>query len=56
MLSPNAQQLSASLDSWPSLARQTELAKLVEDREPLLKYTFGFIDEKKNFKADETLD
>nr|KAE8936176.1 hypothetical protein PF009_g13890 [Phytophthora fragariae] len=36
--------------SWPSLARQTELAKLVEAREPLLQHTFGFIDGK-NFKV-----
>ncbi|KAE9040947.1 hypothetical protein PR001_g6836 [Phytophthora rubi] len=35
--------------SWPSPTRQAELAKLVEAREPLLKYTFGFIDGK-NFK------
>ncbi|EGZ27306.1 hypothetical protein PHYSODRAFT_469825, partial [Phytophthora sojae] len=32
--------------SWPSPARQAELAKLVEAREPLLKHTFGFIDGK----------
>ncbi|KAE8958121.1 hypothetical protein PF011_g30896 [Phytophthora fragariae] len=36
--------------SWPSPTRQAELAKLVEAREPLLKYTFGFIDGK-NFKV-----
>ncbi|KAE9036067.1 hypothetical protein PR002_g7260 [Phytophthora rubi] len=36
--------------SWPSPTRQAELAKLVEAREPLLKYTFGFIDGK-NFKT-----
>ncbi|EGZ26758.1 hypothetical protein PHYSODRAFT_470027 [Phytophthora sojae] len=35
--------------SWPSPARQAELAKLVEAREPLLKHTFGFIDGK-NFR------
>lgn len=32
--------------SWPSPARQVELARLVEAREPLLKHTFGFIDSK----------
>ncbi|EGZ27291.1 hypothetical protein PHYSODRAFT_475810, partial [Phytophthora sojae] len=32
--------------SWPSPARQAELAKLVEAREPILKHTFGFIDGK----------
>ncbi|EGZ20042.1 hypothetical protein PHYSODRAFT_354259 [Phytophthora sojae] len=48
--------LSKTLDNyapvriaWPSPSRQTELAKLVEAREPLLKHTFGFIDGK-NFK------
>ncbi|EGZ17970.1 hypothetical protein PHYSODRAFT_286010, partial [Phytophthora sojae] len=38
--------------SWPSPTRQAELAKLVEAREPLLKYTFGFIDGK-NFKVQQ---
>ncbi|KAF1790815.1 hypothetical protein GQ600_27772 [Phytophthora cactorum] len=32
--------------SWPSPARQIELAKRVEAREPLLTHTSGFIDEK----------
>eukprot|EP00644_Phytophthora_capsici_P004857 jgi/Phyca11/97251/e_gw1.1.673.1 len=32
--------------SWPSPARQVELARRVEAREPLLKQTFGFIDGK----------
>ncbi|KAG3131963.1 hypothetical protein C6341_g23121 [Phytophthora cactorum] len=32
--------------AWPSPARQMELARLVEDREPLLKHMFGFIDGK----------
>ncbi|EGZ20025.1 hypothetical protein PHYSODRAFT_489807 [Phytophthora sojae] len=36
--------------SWPSPTRQAELPKLVEAREPLLKYTFGFIGGK-NFKV-----
>ncbi|OWZ20785.1 hypothetical protein PHMEG_0004759 [Phytophthora megakarya] len=30
--------------SWPSFSHQTEHAKLVEARKPLLKYTFGFFD------------
>ncbi|RAW33304.1 hypothetical protein PC110_g10354, partial [Phytophthora cactorum] len=38
--------------SWPSPARQIELAKLVEAREPLLTHTFGFIDEK-NVRAQQ---
>ncbi|KAE8976750.1 hypothetical protein PR003_g14381 [Phytophthora rubi] len=38
--------------SWPSPARQAELAKLVEAREPLLQHTFGFIDGK-NFRVQQ---
>ncbi|KAE8997316.1 hypothetical protein PR001_g19621 [Phytophthora rubi] len=38
--------------SWPSPSRQTQLAKLVEVREPLLKHTFGFIDGK-NFRVQQ---
>ncbi|ETN11224.1 hypothetical protein PPTG_10171 [Phytophthora nicotianae INRA-310] len=32
--------------AWPSPAHQAKLAKLVEAREPMLKHTFGFIDDK----------
>ncbi|KAE9268965.1 hypothetical protein PF008_g30986 [Phytophthora fragariae] len=32
--------------AFPSPSQQAKLAKLVEGREPLLKYTFGFIDGK----------
>ncbi|ETP24167.1 hypothetical protein F441_02788 [Phytophthora nicotianae CJ01A1] len=32
--------------AWPSAPEQAELARLVEAREPLLKYTFGFTDDK----------
>ncbi|KAE8959103.1 hypothetical protein PF011_g30537 [Phytophthora fragariae] len=32
--------------AFPSPSQQAKLAKLVEAREPLLKYTFGFIDGK----------
>ncbi|ETP21260.1 hypothetical protein F441_05159 [Phytophthora nicotianae CJ01A1] len=32
--------------AWPSAPEQAELARLVEAREPLLKYTFGIIDGK----------
>ncbi|ETP53073.1 hypothetical protein F442_01999 [Phytophthora nicotianae P10297] len=32
--------------SWPSPTRQVELAKLIQEREPLLEHTFGFIDGK----------
>ncbi|KAE9203983.1 hypothetical protein PF004_g17978 [Phytophthora fragariae] len=48
--------LSRTLSNYaparPSPARQTELAKLVEAREPLLKHTFGFIDWT-NFKVQQ---
>eukprot|EP00644_Phytophthora_capsici_P005943 jgi/Phyca11/98239/e_gw1.2.1283.1 len=35
---------------WPSLARQKALAKLVSLRQPLLKFTWGFLDGK-NYKV-----
>eukprot|EP00644_Phytophthora_capsici_P004612 jgi/Phyca11/111172/e_gw1.19.431.1 len=42
--------------AWPSPTRQAELASLVEEREPLLKHTFGFIDGKNlrvsSFRSD----
>ncbi|ETO70831.1 hypothetical protein F444_12742 [Phytophthora nicotianae P1976] len=38
--------------SWPSPSRQRELASLVNAREPLLQYTFGFIDGK-NFRVQQ---
>ncbi|ETN16130.1 hypothetical protein PPTG_06346 [Phytophthora nicotianae INRA-310] len=37
---------------WPSPTRQVELAKLIQEREPLLEYTFGFTDGK-NFKVQQ---
>jgi hypothetical protein len=40
--------------AWPSPSHQVTLAKLVEAREPLLKYTLGFIDGK-NFKPNSII-
>jgi hypothetical protein len=41
--------------SFPSPGQQTKLAKLVEAREPLLRYTFGFIDGKNLRVHTETI-
>jgi len=41
--------------AWPSPSHQTELARLVEAREPLLRHTFGFIDGVTGLRATHQL-
>ncbi|ETL80062.1 hypothetical protein L917_19408, partial [Phytophthora nicotianae] len=45
-LNKSLHDFSPSRISWPSPTHQTQLARLVKSREPLLKHTFGFIDGK----------